>query len=37
VYPVAGACLCFATRVLGIRYDIDAPTPPAKRRPPSSG
>jgi uncharacterized membrane protein YeiH len=37
VYPVAGACLCFATRVLGIRYDIDAPTPPPKRRPPSSG
>jgi tellurite resistance protein TerC len=35
VVPIAGACLCFATRMIGLRYGIDAPTPPTEgRRPP---
>jgi uncharacterized membrane protein YeiH len=36
VFPIAGACLCFATRMIGLRYGIDAPTPPTEghRRPP---
>jgi uncharacterized membrane protein YeiH len=34
VFPAAGACVCFATRLIGLRYGIDAPSPPAGRRPP---
>jgi hypothetical protein len=36
VFPIAGACLCFATRMIGLHYGIDAPTPPTegRRRPP---
>jgi uncharacterized membrane protein YeiH len=25
VFPVLGACLCFATRMIGVRYGVDAP------------
>jgi uncharacterized membrane protein YeiH len=32
VFPAAGACLCFATRMIGVRYGIDAPTPPGRPR-----
>jgi uncharacterized membrane protein YeiH len=32
VFPVAGACLCFAVRMAGIRYGINAPTEPRERR-----
>jgi hypothetical protein len=30
VFPVVGACLCFATRMIGVHYGIDAPTAPRK-------
>ena len=32
VAAVAGAAVCFAVRMLGMHYDIDAPFPPAARR-----
>jgi uncharacterized membrane protein YeiH len=32
VAAVAGAVVCFAVRMLGMHYDIDAPFPPAVRR-----
>jgi uncharacterized membrane protein YeiH len=33
VFAVLGAWLCFVTRMIGVRYRIDAPTaPPARRR-----
>jgi len=32
VAAVAGAGVCFAVRMLGVHYDIDAPFPPAVRR-----
>jgi uncharacterized membrane protein YeiH len=32
VYSILGACLCFAIRMLGVRYDIDAPIAPSERR-----
>ena len=32
VFAILGACLCFATRMIGVRYDIDAPTAPIERR-----
>ena len=31
VFPILGACLCFATRMIGLRYGIDAPTAPSRR------
>ena len=32
VYPIVGACVCFAIRMLGVRYGIDAPIAPSERR-----
>jgi uncharacterized membrane protein YeiH len=32
VYPIVGACLCFGIRMIGVRYDIDAPIAPSERR-----
>ena len=32
VYPILGACLCFAIRMVGVRYGIDAPIAPSERR-----
>ena len=32
VFPILGACLCFAIRMVGVRYDIDAPIAPSERR-----
>jgi uncharacterized membrane protein YeiH len=32
VAAVAGAAVCFAVRMLGVHYDINAPFPPAVRR-----
>jgi uncharacterized membrane protein YeiH len=32
LFPLLGACLCFGTRMVGLRYGIDAPTAPSKRR-----
>jgi uncharacterized membrane protein YeiH len=32
VFAILGACLCFATRMIGVRYHIDAPTAPIERR-----
>jgi hypothetical protein len=32
VYPILGACLCFAVRMVGLRYNIDAPIAPSERR-----
>jgi uncharacterized membrane protein YeiH len=32
LFPVLGACVCFATRMIGLRYGIDAPVPPSERR-----
>jgi uncharacterized membrane protein YeiH len=29
---VAGAALCFLIRMLGVRYDLDAPVPPGTDR-----
>ncbi len=34
-FPILGACLSFLTRMVGVRYGIDAPTAPSRRRPPS--
>lgn len=34
VFPILGACLCFVTRMIGVRYRIDAPRAPRRRRPP---
>jgi uncharacterized membrane protein YeiH len=31
VYPIFGACLCFGIRMVGVRYDIDAPIAPSER------
>jgi hypothetical protein len=31
-FPVVGACLCFLTRMIGVRYGIDAPAAPSERR-----
>ena len=31
VFPVLGACLCFGTRMIGLRYGIDAPGARAER------
>jgi uncharacterized membrane protein YeiH len=31
VFPVLGAGLCFAIRMLGVRYGIDAPIAPSER------
>ena len=31
VFPILGAGLCFAIRMLGVRYDIDAPIAPSER------
>jgi uncharacterized membrane protein YeiH len=33
VFPLLGAALCFAIRILGLRRGIDAPTAPPRRRP----
>jgi uncharacterized membrane protein YeiH len=37
VFPILGACVCFATRMVGVRYGLDAPTSPPelprRRRP----
>ncbi len=32
VFLVLGACVCFGTRVIGVRYGIDAPIAPNQRR-----
>ena len=32
VFPILGACLCFAVRMVGVRYGIDAPIAPSERR-----
>ena len=32
VFPILGAAVCFATRMLGVRYGIDAPIAPSERR-----
>jgi uncharacterized membrane protein YeiH len=32
VFAIVGACLCFLTRMAGLRYGIDAPTAPRERR-----
>ena len=32
VFPLLGALLCFATRMTGVHYGIDAPIPPSERR-----
>ena len=32
VAAVTGAAVCFAVRMLGVHYDINAPFPPAVRR-----
>jgi uncharacterized membrane protein YeiH len=38
VFPMLGACLCFATRMIGVRYGIDVPSAPsASRRKPPPG
>jgi uncharacterized membrane protein YeiH len=36
VFPILGACLCFATRMVGMHYGIDVPTAPSdgRRQPP---
>ena len=31
-FAIFGACLCFMTRMIGVRYGIDAPTAPSERR-----
>ena len=31
VFPILGAGLCFATRMIGLHYNIDAPTAPSDR------
>ena len=31
VFPILGACLCFATRMAGVHYGIDAPIAPSER------
>jgi uncharacterized membrane protein YeiH len=31
-FAIFGACLCFLTRMIGVRYGIDAPTAPRERR-----
>ena len=31
-FPILGACLCFAVRMIGVRYGIDAPIAPSERR-----
>jgi uncharacterized membrane protein YeiH len=31
-FPILGACLCLVTRMIGLRYGIDAPTAPSERR-----
>ena len=31
-FPIFGACLCFAIRMFGMRYGIDAPIAPSERR-----
>jgi uncharacterized membrane protein YeiH len=34
VFPILGACVCFATRMVGVHYGLDAPTsPPELPRP----
>lgn len=32
VYPALGAVLCFGIRLIGLRFDIDAPIAPSERR-----
>jgi uncharacterized membrane protein YeiH len=32
LFPILGACLCLLTRMIGVRYGIDAPTAPLERR-----
>jgi uncharacterized membrane protein YeiH len=32
VFPLLGACLCFATRMIGVRYRVDVPIAPSERR-----
>jgi uncharacterized membrane protein YeiH len=32
VFPILGACVCFAIRMVGVRYGIDAPIAPSERR-----
>jgi uncharacterized membrane protein YeiH len=32
VFPVLGACVCFGTRMVGVRYGIDAPAEPSELR-----
>jgi uncharacterized membrane protein YeiH len=32
VFPVLGACVCFGTRMVGVRYGIDAPVEPSELR-----
>jgi uncharacterized membrane protein YeiH len=31
-FPILGACVCFGTRMVGVRYGIDAPTSPGELR-----
>jgi uncharacterized membrane protein YeiH len=31
-FPILGACLCLVTRMIGLRYGIDAPSAPSERR-----
>jgi uncharacterized membrane protein YeiH len=32
VFPILGACLCLVTRMIGVRFGIDAPTAPGEPR-----
>ena len=32
VFPILGACLCFAVRMAGMHYGIDPPIAPSERR-----
>jgi uncharacterized membrane protein YeiH len=32
LFPVLGACVCFLTRMIGVRYGIEAPTAPSELR-----
>jgi uncharacterized membrane protein YeiH len=32
VFAILGACLCFAIRMIGVHYGIDAPKPPTESR-----
>jgi uncharacterized membrane protein YeiH len=34
VFPILGACLCFAVRMIGVHYGVDAPVAPGERRRP---